>query len=779
MHGSSLSRFGDYLKEKWTSPRRIRFWLLVLIILYTLLGFFGLPWIIQYVAVNTAQEDLGRDLRIESVQTNPYTLTLEINGLELDDIDNHKLLGWERLFVDLTWTSITNKAWTFETVQLDKPVVQEERFVSGETRLSRLASELSGKAPAEDKPAPPPALQIKQLDVENGVLRFVDNLKSPSTETNKPKQVSLALQSIGLSVKDFALQQNTNFPVRFQGQLAQGGTLNFDGQLQLLPAFTLNGKTNIDKLALMQAEPYLRQFANVRLDSGTLTLSGQIHTDTQQPFAFNGSAGINELNVRNGANSETLIGWQSLETKQLNLRLKEKQLETDTITVDGLSGRVVIFEDQTTNFGQLITTQPEKTDTVENKETAPFDVKIEGIDLNKGSLHFADNSLPLPFSTRIHALSGEVSTLSSTSAQPAEVKLEGEVAEYGLAQVNGALHAWHPTRQTTIHLQFRNLQIPEYSPYTVAFAGRKIAGGTMDLDLDYTIKNKRLDGKNNLLLHDLKLGEKVTSSNAMDLPLDLAIALLQDGDGVIDLTLPVSGNVGNPQFDFSKIIQQALGNIITSVVTAPFRFLANLVGDGSEELGKIEFAAGRTDLLPPQQQRVAMLREALNKRPQLILELAGPFNRAFDSPALKREKAIEALSQRLAEAGREVADPSLRAEANQGIIETLFNTYYPETDLEAVQASFTEEPSEAASEASFDALAYRNYLAEQIIEAQKVTEAELKAIANARSETARDALVNPETDTGIAAERVRILEPKQVDSVEGERIAMDVGIKAE
>ncbi|MGM0480479.1 MAG: DUF748 domain-containing protein [Pseudomonadota bacterium] len=785
MHSGTLHRFGSYLRTKWASPRRIRFWLLVLVILYTLLGFFALPWAIQYVAESTAKEDFARDLRIESVQTNPYTLTLKINQVELDDIDNRQLLSWDRLFVDLTWSSITNKAWTFETVQLDKPVIQEERFISGETRLLRLVAELSSdQTPAIDEPAPLPALRINQLRVEGGVLRFADNLEN-AVDADKPTHVSLALNHVGLSIKDFELKKGTRFPVSLSGQFAQGGKLTLDGQLQLLPSLALQASADINKLALKQAEPYLRQFAEIRLNRGTLDLNGQLHTDAQQPIAFNGSAGINSLNIKDDLNDESLIGWQSLETEQLRLSLKDKQIESDPIIVKGLSGKLVIHENKTTNFGQLVIDRGAKkaqdgnTPATDNEKAQPFSIAIERIELTEGALQFADNSLPLPFSTRIHTLSGEISTLSSTSAEPAGVKLEGEVAEYGLLQVDGAVHAWDPMRQTNIHLRFHNLKIPEYSPYTVNFAGRKISGGTMDLDLDYTIKENQLDGQNNLLLNDLKLGEKMASSDAMDLPLELGIALLQDSDGVIDLTLPVTGNVGNPQFDFSKVIQQAVGNAITSVVTAPFSFLASLVGAGSEDLGQVEFLAGRADLLPPQRQRIAKLREALNQRPRLALKLAGPFNQSFDGPALKREKAITALQQRLAEQGREDADPSLTAESNEDIVEAMFSGYYPKSSLGPVQDYFTEKTDESGDETVFDALAYRNYLAGQVIAAQLVTEAELKAIANARAEAVRNALVTPDAETGIAAERVRILPPKAVDAVDGERINMQIGISAD
>ena len=301
----------------------------------------------------------------------------------------------------------------------------------------------------------------------------------------------------------------------------------------------------------------------------------------------------------------------------------------------------------------------------------------------------------------------------------------------------------------------------------------------MDLDLDYTVTDNQLDGQNNLVLRDLELGEKMEASDAMDLPLDLAIGLLKDSDGVIDLDLPVTGDVGSPEFDINEVIRQALGSAIKSVVQSPFRFLASLVGAESEELGQIEFPAGRSDLLPPQRERVAKLREALNQRPELVLELPGPFNRTFDGPALQRGKAIEALRQRLAEAGRDATKPSLTAEANQEIVETIFTAAYPDADLEAVQARFTQEQDESSQESSFDALAYRNHLAEKVIAAQQVTDADLRALANARATAVRDALVDPSAEDRIETDRVRLLDPGEIDSDDGERLAMEVGITAD
>jgi hypothetical protein len=758
---------------KWLSPRRIRFWLLVLLVLYTLIGFFAVPWAVKSMAVKTAKEDFNRDLNIENVYTNPFTLKLHIDGLVLEDTDDQELVSWERLAVDFAWSSIINRAWTFNSIHLNKPVVQEERFASGETRLTRLAADAPGGKSEGD--AGPPALLINELQIEGGEVRFTDNLDIESDdESDTPEQVSLALQDIGLSVEEFTLHKETRSPVRLDAQFADdGGTLAFEGSFHMLPKPALEGEVSIDELALVQAAPYLQYFAGVRLDSGALSLNGDMQTGAEeQPFAFQGAGEILKLRVSQGTDDKTLIGWNGLQVEQIDLNLRDRALETGVIAVNGLSGQVIINEDQTTNFGELGSKPPagETSDDAQQEESDnPFSFTLAGIELSNSAVYFEDNSLPLPFSTNIHGLNGEVSTISSSSEEPAQLELEGQVEDYGQAQAKGKVHAFHPMRQTNVTVTFRNLKVPEYSPYTVNFAGRAIAGGTMDLDLDYTIDEEKLDGENNLVLRDLELGEQVESSDAMDLPLNLAIALLEDSDGVIDITLPVSGDVSNPDFDISAVISQALEQAVTSVIEAPFSFLADLVGAESEELGQVEFAAGSAELSPPQRERIAELREALNQRPALTLELAGPYSRNFDGAGLKRQKALDALRQRLSDAGRDTKDPSLTRESNQDMLEAMFTASSTETDLESIRSRFTED-------SELDALAYRNYLAEQVIDMQSVADSELQALGNERSQALRDALVNSDDDSGIDSERVRVIEPMAIDSVEGDVIALEVGI---
>lgn len=779
MPDTSLRRFTGYLRSRWLSPRRVRFWLLVVAAAYTLVGFFALPWIIQYFAVDTVRDRSGHALEIEAVHTNPFTLTLQVDGLALSDTDDSELLGGKKLFADLSWSSVIDWAWTFSAIRLEGLRVDEERFASGETRLTRLIESFSGEAPAEPapEPGPPPAVRVEELRVEDAAFHFTDHLRDPAADGGGPEPARLSAQNVAFALDGFSLEEGERFPAQLNGQFAGGGTFAFDGRLQVLPAPALEGEARVEDLALGPFEPYLRQVARTHIDSGTLSLDGTIRRHEGEPLAFQGTAGIDALRISGGPDDVALVGWQALRTGRLDLRLGDGRLETDAIELEGPSGRVVIHEDRTTNFGRLLVAgRPAAGDSEETAGPGPLAITIANIQVTDGSLQFADHSLPLPFSTYVQALSGAISTLSSESAEPARVELEGRVEDYGLASVGGTIHAWQPMRETKLKLTFRNLQVPEYSPYTVSFAGRKIAAGTMDLDLDYAITDRQLDGHNNLVLRDLQLGERMEAPDAMDLPLEMALALLKDDDGVVDLDLSVSGNMGQPEFDIGAVIRQALGNALGSVVKAPFKFLASLVGSESEDLGKVEFPAGRSDLTPPMRERINTLREALEQRPALVLELAGPYDPAFDGPPLKHRSAVDELQQRLAEAGREVDDPSLSAEAVRETLETMFAAHYPDTDLEAVRARFTETGEDPPEEETFDALSYRNHLAERVVAAQPLTDEDLEALGNARAAAVRDALTASEAGSGIAAGRLRLLDPAEVDAGDGKRVAMEIGI---
>src|SRR5690606_27888707 len=131
------------------------------------------------------------------------------------------------------------------------------------------------------------------------------------------------------------------------------------------------------------------------------------------------------------------------------------------------------------------------------------------------------------------------------------------------------------------------------------------------LDLRYSVEQGRLKGDNNIVLRDLELGRKVPYEGALDLPLGLAIALLRNPDGRIDIDLPVEGDMNNPEFRLGGVILSAIGNLLTRAVTAPFRLLGALVGIDSAQFDSIDFEPGTARLAPPEREKLAKLAEAM------------------------------------------------------------------------------------------------------------------------------------------------------------------------
>jgi hypothetical protein len=207
---------------------------------------------------------------------------------------------------------------------------------------------------------------------------------------------------------------------------------------------------------------------------------------------------------------------------------------------------------------------------------------------------------------------------------------------------------------------FRNVEMTGLTPYSAKFAGRKIDSGKISLDLYYNVVDGRLKGENEIIVDSLKLGERVEGSDAMDLPLDLAIALLKDSNDRIQLGLPVAGSLDDPEFSYGHLIWKALVNVLTKIVTAPFRALASLVGGDEEDLGTVKFEVGKSRITPPEREKLAKLAVAMKQRPQLAIEVQGQYAPEADGAALKYLAVRQALAKRMG--GTDITEMNLSTE---------------------------------------------------------------------------------------------------------------------
>jgi len=494
--------------------------------------------------------------------------------------------------------------------------------------------------PAESDPASKKAWRfaLDRFSVSGFQLGFVDRKHKPA--------LAYELTNLKAQARDFGSTADKPISFEAQAEIRQGGSTRLSGTMAQSAGKLgqIEAQVGITEMNLKPLASLVAEHAALALVSGNLSTNMHLlyATDGAEPsLTLKGEARIEKLLLNEEKSGARLLAWKKLAASGLDFGLNPDRLNIEAIRLREPGVKITIFKDKSLNLAK-IRKQAEE----EEAEKPPFPVVVERIRLDNGVVDFADLSLVLPFATRIEQCKGAATGISTKPGGRTALKFEGRVGEFGQAKANGSLIPSNPKQFTDIKVTFRNVAMPPLSPYSATFAGRSITSGKLNLDLGYNIKDSELLGENSVVLKDFTLGDRVESPSAMDLPLDLAIALLTDSEGKIDIAMPIRGNVDQPEFSYGHLVRQALFNLLSKIVTAPFRALGALFGTSSESPDLILFEPGRAELAPPEQEKLKNIAEALGKREQLQLTVHGGFEPGLDGTAIKRSQLRRTLVQK-------------------------------------------------------------------------------------------------------------------------------------
>ncbi len=669
---------------------------------------------------------------------------------------------------------LPQKQLVIEAVQLGglkTTVALDKRKTLNWADILRKAPGAPAAAPAEASAAssPPMDLRLARLSLDGAEVGIVD--QSP----NAPFRLDVAKGFVTL--QDLSLDLDRAVPLEAGFVLRQGG--RFDASGTVIPGKT-SGKLDIRLagVSLKPLAPYVNQFARLNLRSGDASTRGKLtfaQMKSGMKLDFRGGFAVDDLAITEEETEEAFLGWRKLSSSSLDFGLGPDRLHMKELVAQNPFGKVIIFEDKSVNLQRILrppaSDKPAVAAAARSKPSAKqdlFPLRIDRLRIAGANAEFADLSLTPQFGTRMHDLGGVITGLSTDPATTAQVELDGKVDDYGSARVRGAIQPFRATDFTDLKLTFRNLEMSELTPYSGKFAGRRIDSGKLSVDLEYKIKDRQLAGENKFIVNKLKLGERVDSPDALHLPLDLAIALLEDSNGVIDLDLPVSGSLDDPQFSYGRIIWKAIVNVLTKLVTAPFRALGKLLGISAEKMEALNFDPGSSALLPPEQEKLKTLAEALAKRPALTLSLAPGYDPEADRRALQ-ERAMR--TEAVAVAGIKLAPGEAPGpvDVNNYRIQTWLEDRYAETAgkeaYQKLRASFQDKNASAATRVMESELverlarrfkardtgpvsAFHAELLERLTLQTKIADAALVKLAQARGQVMRDALIKLGLDAG-------------------------------
>ena len=472
---------------------------------------------------------------------------------------------------------------------------------------------------------------INDITLENKSIKFID--------LNKNKEKVLEFQKLALNIDKFSSDKKQPSKVSLSVKTPNTGQIDLDLETIQKP-LNIKGIAKIKKLDLVPYKDYIKDFINIDLRQTFVDMHSNIQIqDSLQNLQS--SIKISQVDLFHNITKKRLLKLDTIDIT--GLRYTNNNLFIEDIKLDTFSTSFKIDKNKNTNIDGLVISKKsdKKTSAVPNKDKVPFHYYIKKLTIKNGKTEFSDHSLPLNFDTKIHSLHAMINDLSSKNEET-NIKLTGTIDKYGLANINANSILADYKNKTDVSINFENLDVRSFSPYSGKFIGQKISDGRLWLNLNYNITNSKLSSTNNIKIKDLTLGEDVNSTDALSLPVGLAIALLEDSDGLIELDVPVKGDMENPEFELGGVIWKTLGNVITNIVTAPFRFLGSLFGLDSDELGTIEFNFAQSEILPPQKEKLDKLLQVLKDKKNLTIVIEPTFHKEKDTQILK-DKQFEQL----------------------------------------------------------------------------------------------------------------------------------------
>jgi len=497
--------------------------------------------------------------------------------------------------------------------------------------------------------------------------------------------------------------------VQIGAGLGTKGKLDVRGEVVPQP-LKADLRVNSQNLSLAGFDPYLDKTLNAAITSALLSMDGRLVLNQGKALTVNyqGNATLGNVRLQDRVSSDDFLRWRSLALNriQANYDGTTPHVRVAAVALSTFYARIIINPNGRLNLQDIRVQPTEERRSLTQSEPAPAstsaasapapapasavtvtasaptpkaggaDVRVDAITLQDGNIRFTDNFVKPNYTANLTAIGGSIGTISTAANQtPADVTLRGSVDGTAPIDIHGKINPLAPTAFVDLTAKADGVELTNLTPYSAKYAGYPITKGKLTMDLHYLLDQGKLTADNHIFIDQLTFGDRVESKDATNLPVRLAVALLKNSRGEIDVRVPVSGSLDDPQFSIGGVILRAFVNLIARAVTAPFSLLASAFGgSGGEELGYIEFDPGTSNISQASLAKLDKLATALKDRPALKVDIVGRVDPEFDRDGLRREAVNRQIrEQKLKDAGDSAeADTTVKPEEENKYLERAY-----------------------------------------------------------------------------------------------------------
>jgi len=678
----------------------------------------------------------------------------------------HTMLRIPRFAVDRTRVDIDRQSVTIDTVASRDGQFEIRRLGDGQLNLDVFL----GPADAAETPpttqGEPWQIAVQTVDLAGYAVNGINLIPDDP--------VTVSVDQIDLDIADFSTQPGA------QSSIALACRINESGRLETRTALTVTPlgadvQLDLEKVDLARFYPFIKPYIGVVLADGDLAIDGRLSLKTSEAdppaVVYKGRAAITDFKTLDRRRARPFVSWQALNLSEMDIGVNPTYLTIQDIRVKKPFSRLLIDEQGQLNLAMATVLTPEEAAQAPEGESAspttpaaaepdeakPVPIVIGSIQGQGGKIIFADRSFKPGYQTTIESVETRISGLSTEATQPAKVDIKGRVDGHAPVSITGEINPLSEDMYANLAFDFQQMDLTAASPYSGRYVGRTISQGKLSVKTAYHIENRALKADHDIMIDQFNFGEDVDSPDDMNLPVDLAVALLKDRRGEIHIDLPVSGDMDDPEFSIGGIVLQAFVNLIVKAVTSPFALIGGMFE--GEDLDQLEFEAGQARLTPATTEKLDALIKVLYDRPALELEISGYADPASDPPAYAEILFTRKLQGQKA---LQMADEGQDSVPLEDIV------IAPEEFEELLQAAYAAETFEKPENIIGMEKTLPPAEAEALIRQHiTVDQATLEELAYARALTVKNYLL----DSGqVEAERVFLVKPADVlapEAVEG------------